>query len=115
MQIETRAQEIIASVGGRIRKARTAAGMTQEALASRAEVSISTLSKIETGTSIPTLDVFCRISLVLDQTPDLLTGWRGPKITSEARKRMSLIEEAGAALASLPHDQLRALVALLKR
>ena len=115
MQIETKAQDILESVGGRIRKARTQSGLTQEALAAKANVSISTLSKIETGTSIPTLDVLVRIAIVLEQTLDTITGWQAPKLTGEARKRAALVNDVHSALASLPAEQLEALAALLKR
>jgi transcriptional regulator with XRE-family HTH domain len=115
MQIEAKAQDILESLGGRIRKARTQGGLTQEALSAKANVSISTLSKIETGTSIPTLDVLFRIAIVLDQTLDTLTGWQAPRLSGEARKRAALAEDIQSALASLPAEQLEALAALLNR
>ena len=115
MEIETKAQDILDSLGGRIRKARTLIGLTQEGLASKANVSISTLSKIETGTSTPTLDVLFRISIVLEQSPDTLAGWNEPKLRGDARKRTMLLEEVRSVLAAVPIEQLEALVALLKR
>jgi transcriptional regulator with XRE-family HTH domain len=115
MQIETKAQEILDALGGRIRKARTQSGLTQEALAAKANVSISTLSKIETGTSTPTLEVLFRIAMVLEQTPNALTGWQEPKLSGDARKRAALIDEVRSILAPVPTEQLEALVALITR
>ena len=115
MEIETKAQDILDSLGGRIRKARTQIGLTQEGLASKANVSISTLSKIETGASKPTLDVLFRIAIVLEQSPDSLAGWDEPQLKGDARKRAVLVEEVRSVLAPLPIEQLEALVALLKR
>ena len=115
MGIEQKSQDVLASLGGRIRKVRNACGMTQETLAARAEVSISTLSKIETGTSVPTLDVFFRLTLVLEQSLDGLVGWKEPKLSGDARKRAALVDQVRSALAPLPIEQLEALAELLRR
>ena len=115
MQPKKTAQDSLGGLGGRIRRARNRLNLTQEALANQANLSMSTLSKIETGTSTPTLDALARIARVVGETPDSLMEWEAPPLTGEARKRSLLMDEISSILASVPLDQLSALVALLRR
>ena len=105
----------LAGLGSRIRRARTRLELTQEALANQASLSMSTLSKIETGDSTPTLEVLLRISAAVGQTPDQLLDWNAPPLKGEARRKASLTDELSTIISSLPTDQLSALVALLRR
>ena len=57
---------IVSSVGRRVRQLRTRAGMTQERLAERAEISVSFLSMIERGERSPHLDTLDRLALALE-------------------------------------------------
>lgn len=66
-------------LGSRIKKARSAAKLTQEAVAERANITVVYLSKIENGKVKPTLDALSRICeaikcdvgvLLTDATPD---------------------------------------------
>ena len=49
-------------------------GMTQEALAQKSGISRRALSSIETGTSVPAVDVALRIAGVLNATVEVLFG-----------------------------------------
>lgn len=57
-------------IGQRLRKARLAAGMTQEKLAERTGVGTTHISHVETGNSIPSLKLLVDILNVLEVTAD---------------------------------------------
>ena len=63
-------KEIDSLVGGRVRGLRLARGWTLEALASRCELSPSTLSRIETGHQRITLEHLVALSHALDTSLD---------------------------------------------
>ena len=52
-------------IGARIREFRKARGLTQEAVAERAEITVVYLSKIENGKVRPTVDVYAAICSIL--------------------------------------------------
>jgi transcriptional regulator with XRE-family HTH domain len=57
---------IVSAVGRRVRQLRIRAGMTQERLAERAEISVSFLSMIERGERSPHLETLERLALGLE-------------------------------------------------
>lgn len=62
-------------IGERVRRARLAAGLKQEALAYKAGVAVATLSRLENGrTAHPREDEFERIARALGTTTDALMG-----------------------------------------
>lgn len=62
-------------MGNRIREARLAMGLNQEGLAHAANVSVSTVSRLEQGrTTYPRPDEFERIAAALGTTTDALKG-----------------------------------------
>ena len=115
MQLKKTAKDSLGGLGGRVRRARNRLNLTQEALANQANLSMSTLSKIETGTSTPTLDALIRIAHVLGESPDQLLEWTPADLSGEARKRAALMADVEAVLAPTPLIQLEALVAFLQR
>lgn len=64
-----------ALLGTHIREARLARDLTGSELASRAEVSQGSLSKIEAGKLAPSIDLLCRIGAALDLPADALETW----------------------------------------
>jgi transcriptional regulator with XRE-family HTH domain len=64
-----------ALLGTHIREARRARDLTGSALASRAEVSQGSLSKIEAGKLVPSIDLLCRIGAALEVPADTLEAW----------------------------------------
>lgn len=64
-----------ALLGTQIREARLARDLTGSELATRAEVSQGSLSKIEAGKLLPSIDLLCRIGAALDLPPDTLESW----------------------------------------
>lgn len=70
---------IVRSVGRRVRELRTRAGMTQERLAERAEISVSFLSMIERGERSPHLETLDRLAYGLNVPVEALfrTGFEG--------------------------------------
>lgn len=55
-----------ARVGGAIRRARAAAGVTQTMLAERLGVSAAYVNKLETGRANPTIGMLARVARALD-------------------------------------------------
>lgn len=72
------AQPWIAGFGENLRRARKLSGLSQEQLAVRADISPVTLSKLENGRSIPTLQAFVRLAHALSTTPNDLLAWKEP-------------------------------------
>ena len=72
------AQLAIAGFGERLRKERKRSGLSQEQLALKADISPITLSKLENGRSLPTLQAFVRLAQALSSTPDDLLAWHKP-------------------------------------
>ncbi|MFF6802354.1 Scr1 family TA system antitoxin-like transcriptional regulator [Streptomyces sp. NPDC012616] len=59
-------RELMKALGARLRGLRTEAGLTGAVLAQRAGVGQPTVSKVENGRMVPSLDVLGRLSLALD-------------------------------------------------
>lgn len=57
-------------LGKRISQRRHELGIKQNELAEKAEIANNYLSNIETGRSIPSLETFSRLCIVLNATPD---------------------------------------------
>lgn len=69
--------------GARFKKAREAAGLTQQGLAERAKCDSSTVSRIERGTQTPTLAIAAAIAKALGIPLEELLGDR-PRARSAA-------------------------------
>lgn len=61
-------------IGENVRKIRMEKGLTQERLAEEAELSLTSVQKMETGQSGARLETLIRIALVLGASLDILTG-----------------------------------------
>lgn len=65
-------QNALNAIGERIRKSRTATGLSLDELAERANVTKNTVSSIENATCIMKLDTFLRIARGLQISPSVL-------------------------------------------
>ncbi len=65
-------ENIAILIGKRITCARITRGLTQEQLAEKCSISVSSLSRIETGNSMPALKTLCTIANGLDVGIDYL-------------------------------------------
>ena len=75
--------------GERLKAARKQAGLTQEQVASLAEFSPISLSKLETGRARPTFEVLLTLAHALQVSPDFLAGWDERRSDeSEMEKRL---------------------------
>ncbi len=64
---------IVARFGQRLKEVRTARGMTQAQLADQAEVTLSYITRLESGSSAPGIDLVARLATALGTTvADLL-------------------------------------------
>lgn len=91
-------------IGLRIREARKAAGLTQDALAERLGRTVESISDLERGKSLPSLEGLAAIADVLGlRLADLLTG-----IEAEAvdREQLALESRAMAAIRTLDKTRL---------
>ena len=86
--------ELLASIGKRIRTAREALGLSQEEVAARARLNTSYLSQIERGRKSPSLEVLVRIAGAVNLSlPDLFAD-RGVTTTALGEREVaSLLEQ----------------------
>ena len=104
-EIETAAGEF----GDRLRKARKAAGLSQEQLAILADISPVTLSKLENGRSLPTLKAFIRLAIALKETPNDLLGWANSAQAPVKSAHAALVSELTSSLDELSPEWLEAM------
>jgi transcriptional regulator with XRE-family HTH domain len=69
-----RADQVSAAFGRVLREQRTAAGVSQEALALSADVDRTFVSQIERGIRQPTLTTLCKLARALDVQPSTLVS-----------------------------------------
>jgi HTH-type transcriptional regulator, cell division transcriptional repressor len=62
-------------VAGRLRQRRKDLGLSQAALAERAEVSVELVSRIERGLCLPSLTTLVRFCDAMSMTPNVLLGY----------------------------------------
>ena len=75
-----------------MRARREAAALTQEQLASLAECSVVTLSKIETGRNVPSLEIVLALAAALETNLEDLVGWAaGSVATTKSAERDQLL------------------------
>ncbi len=101
------------AVGARVRAARVAAGLTQEVLAAKVGRTPESLSNIERGKQLPTLDTIRDLTRALDVDPALLLSDLGrPSIAS--RQRADLEAKAQALIQSMTETDLAVAVRQLE-
>jgi transcriptional regulator with XRE-family HTH domain len=102
---------IVTAFAERLREVRTARGMTQKSLADKARVTLSYVSKLESGGTAPGLDLLERLADALDVgIPDLL-----PKSSPEPKEREQVKERFEALLIKAGNETLSMLDSLLAR
>ena len=90
-------------LGGRIREQRTLLGQTLAQTARAAEVSVSHLSSIETGTNLPSLPILARVAAALDLTlNEVLRDVGGGTAT-----RVEHVDDVASGERPLSHDELQ--------
>ena len=105
---------MVSGLGDRVRAARTRKHMTQERLATLAELSPITLSKIERSKGIPSLDIIVRIAVVLGESPNDLLGWIPVDASDAAKRRALLINDLASASERSSDEYVSALIRLLR-
>lgn len=84
--------EIVASVGPRLRERRVGSGLSLRALSERTGISVSTLSRLETGARTPGLEHLVALARAHHVSLDALVGTR---FSWDPRLRYDAYEEAG--------------------
>lgn len=95
--------------GAQVRHHRRAAGLTQEALAERVDVSIETIGKIERGQAAPTFDTAEAIARALNVEPVALFG-----VESPGGERGQMLGRIHSILGRFNEDQLARAVRVLE-
>ncbi|SLM91359.1 helix-turn-helix domain-containing protein [Brevibacterium yomogidense] len=84
--------EVVESVGPRLRERRTARGLSLTALSERTGISVSTLSRLETGARIPGLEHLVALARAHHVSLDALVGTR---FSWDPRLRYDTYEDSG--------------------
>ena len=100
--------DLLAAIGKRLRTARETIGISQEELASRAEINTSYLSQIERGLKEPSLSVLSRLAEGVNMTvTDLFTGRKKSVQTRQQEEIARLVE-------TVPRGKRKALMELVR-
>lgn len=89
---ENEVGEVVGSVGPRLRERRTSRGLSLTALSERTGISVSTLSRLETGARIPGLEHLVALARAHHVSLDELVGTR---FSWDPRLRYDTYEESG--------------------
>jgi len=96
----------------RLKAARKQAGLTQDELVAKADMSTVTLSKLETGVNKPAFDVFVALAYALDVSPNFLVGWNDNVEAEDSAARRQLISRLHIAVERLSDDWLEQLLSI---
>lgn len=97
-----------------MKAARRSAGLTQDQVADLIDFSPISLSKLETGASSPSFEVFVALALALDVKPDFLVGLEAPDQAIDA-ERKALIDQLVLSATQLDAEWLRQLVEIAEK
>lgn len=99
----------------RLKAARKLAGLTQDELATKADISVVTLSKLETGVNKPAFDILVALAYALEASPNYLLGWDPQADSKSDANRRGLLLKLNAAVQNLPDDWIEQLIALAEQ
>lgn len=114
MDVREKARSIARRFGSRLKAARRSAGLTQDQVAELIEFSPISLSKLETGASSPSFEVFVALALGLNVKPDFLAGLEGSDQTIDAERR-ALIDQLALSASQLDAEWLKQLVEIAEK
>lgn len=96
----------------RVKAARKQAKLTQDELASKADISVVTLSKLESGSNKPAFEIFVALAHALNASPSYLLGWDSDTDMDVDANRRMLIARLGAAVHRLPEEWIEQMISL---
>lgn len=96
----------------RLKAARKQAGLTQDELGNEADISVVTLSKLETGVNRPTFEIFVALAHALNSSPNTLAGWPDQTNYPADVGRRQLLMRLAAVAEQLPDEWLSQLISL---
>ncbi|MEP7452720.1 helix-turn-helix transcriptional regulator [Phyllobacterium sp. SB3] len=99
----------------RLKAARVMRGLTQGELATKAELSSVTISKLETGTNRPAFEIIVALSHALEIPPNFLLGWDGSFSDEVKPSQQQAIQRLVLAAGRLEDDWLNQLIALAEK
>lgn len=110
MQHNAQAKNVDEDFKDRLKAARKQAKLTQDGLATRADISVVTLSKLETGVNKPGYEILVALANALKVSPNYLLGWETLDVASPEAHRRALLARLSAAAQHLSDDWLQQLV-----
>jgi transcriptional regulator with XRE-family HTH domain len=99
-------------IAARVRHARTRHGLTQAALAERADLAFETISRIESGREPPSLRTIVALADALDTTVDVLLG-REPERAQAAERVSPEVRRVARAISTLEPRLVKHVTALV--
>ncbi len=100
------------NIGRKVKKARKQKGISQASLAEKIERSVDTISHIERGLSLPTIETVILLSRELDIPLHHLLDLPNPN--EKDNRRLNQIEEIQAIVYNLSDSELNTVLKLLK-
>lgn len=110
MQHNAQAKNVDEDFKDRLKAARKHAKLTQDGLATKADISVVTLSKLETGVNKPGYEILVALANALEVSPNYLLGWETLDASSPEAHRRALLARLSAAAQHLSDDWLQQLV-----
>lgn len=98
--------------GSNVRHHRKAAGLTQEALAEKSEISIEMMGRLERGEASPSFETIERIASALDLPP--LAFFGSGTVIAPAGERGKLLHRVNAALSGMNESDLARVARMLE-
>jgi transcriptional regulator with XRE-family HTH domain len=115
MSYRDEAAHAIEHFGERLTAARKHAGLSQERLASLADISPITLSRLETGASTPSFEVLATLAVALETTPNFLLGWGETGEPSKQASDRAMLNRLVLSASTLSPEWLQQLIDLAER
>ena len=75
-------QDLLKTIGARIKETRTSKQMSQQVLAEKAELACTYISEIEAGKKVMRVDTICRIAEALEVSTDYLLRPNSPGVVT---------------------------------
>lgn len=91
------------------------AGLTQDEVVAKADISSVTLSKLETGVNRPNFEIMIALAYALDASPNFLAGWDAQPNPSQPSDRRRLLIRLNAVANQLPDEWIDMLISIAEK
>ncbi|WP_266341280.1 helix-turn-helix domain-containing protein [Kaistia nematophila] len=115
MEQDAQSKRVAELFKDRLKAARKQAGLTQDELATKAGISVVTLSKLETGVNKPAFDILVALAHALEASPSFLLGWDPQADAKTDASRRALLLRLNVIVQKLSDEWIEQLIALAER